>query len=162
MSNPCPHAAGLPPAPPPKDVCETCVEQGGQWVHLRQCLTCHQTLCCNDSPNQHMFHHAADTGHPVMRSAEEGESWVWCFIDEATIRETPEGWETYHPFVVNGTEYAAEHLAAGGSIEPGHDIVTEDGFPLGDWAEYVREAHASGKLDPRDVAAIEAIPGWRW
>jgi hypothetical protein len=162
MSTACTHAAGLPSFTPPRDVCETCVEQGSEWVHLRQCLTCHRTLCCNDSPKQHMTHHWEETGHPVMRSVEPGETWVWCFVDEATIRETADGWETYHPFIVRGTELAAEHLAAGGSVDPGQDTVADDGFPLGDWFGYVREAHANNKLDRHDVAAIEAIPGWRW
>jgi hypothetical protein len=29
-----------------------------------------------------MSKHAADSGHPVMRSYEPGESWRWCFDDE--------------------------------------------------------------------------------
>lgn len=162
MNHPCPHAVGLPPVPAPRDVCEDCVEEGSQWVHLRQCFTCHRTLCCNDSPKQHMTHHWEATGHPVMRTVEPGEDWVWCFADEATIRETADGWATYQPFVVLGTEEAAAYVVAGGSVDPGPDLVTEDGFPLGDWFGYVRETHAAGGLDPHDAAAIEAIPGWRW
>ena len=40
--------------------------------------------------------------------------------------------------------------------------MTEDEFPLGDWLGYVRDAHAEDDLDPADVEAIEAIPGWSW
>ena len=26
-----------------------------------------------------------DTGHPVMRSFQPGESWRWCYVDEAIV-----------------------------------------------------------------------------
>ena len=35
---------------PPLDVCSSCIEIGAQWEHLRQCLTCGRTGCCNLSP----------------------------------------------------------------------------------------------------------------
>ena len=52
-----------------------------QWVHLRQCLECGHVACCDSSPRQHATAHFQDTGHPVMRSAEPGEDWRWCFVD---------------------------------------------------------------------------------
>jgi uncharacterized UBP type Zn finger protein len=63
--------------------CPECVGDGfHDWVHLRVCLTCGQVACCDSSPRRHMSKHAADTGHPVMRSYEPGERWRWCFVDE--------------------------------------------------------------------------------
>jgi Zn-finger in ubiquitin-hydrolases and other protein len=162
MHHPCSHVPDLSAVPAPRDVCEVCVEEGSSWVHLRQCLTCHRTLCCNDSPKRHMSGHAEATGHPVMRTVEPGEDWIWCFADDATVRPVDGGWETYSPFLVTGIEAFADHLAEGGSPAPATSFHTSWGFPLGEWLGYVRKLRASGELDPRDAAEIEAIPGWTW
>ena len=65
-----------------KHVCEACVPIGGRWVHLRTCQTCGMTHCCDSSPNRHATRHAHETGHPVVASAEPGERWLWCYVDE--------------------------------------------------------------------------------
>ena len=65
----------------PGNRCEECVKNGDTWVHLRTCQTCGSTLCCDSSPNQHASRHFADTGHPVVISAEPGEKWAWCYQD---------------------------------------------------------------------------------
>nr|WP_316791057.1 UBP-type zinc finger domain-containing protein [Thermoleptolyngbya oregonensis] len=54
-----------------------------KWVHLRICQTCGKMLCCDSSKHQHARRHYEETGHPVMSSAELGEDWLWCFVDEA-------------------------------------------------------------------------------
>jgi uncharacterized UBP type Zn finger protein len=46
------------------------------------CLTCGHVACCDSSPHQHASEHFRATGHPVMRSAEPGEDWRWCNIDD--------------------------------------------------------------------------------
>jgi hypothetical protein len=162
MMQGCSHAGAIADVAPPLDVCEACIEIGGTWVHLRQCLTCGRTLCCNDSPNRHMTAHWGETGHPIMRGASPGEQWTWCFADEAMVRPAAGGWETYDPFVEAGMRVAAEHLWDGGSVDPDEDLVTAHGFPLWNWFAYVRELHGDGELGPADTAAIEALPGWRW
>jgi hypothetical protein len=162
MRQACPHGDAVQPVPAPLDVCEACIEIGGEWVHLRQCLTCGRTLCCNDSPNRHMTAHWNETGHPLMRGASPGEQWAWCFADDAMVRETPDGWETYDPFLETGALVARDHLASGGSPDPAEDFVTRHGFPLGEWFSYVRDSHGDGTLDPQDAELVEAIPGWRW
>ncbi len=162
MRHECPHAAGLTPPPAPLDVCEVCIEEGSTWVHLRQCLTCYRTLCCDDSPRKHMSAHARATQHPLMRTVEPGEAWIWCFADNALVRQTEHGWETYDGFVEAGIHVFGGHVQGGGSPDIGDDFQTERGFPLGPWAGYVRELRGSGDLDPSDAAAIEALPGWRW
>ncbi len=63
-------------------VCEECIKIHGQWVHLRTCQECGATLCCDSSPNKHASKHAHATGHPVVISAEPGERWLWCYVDE--------------------------------------------------------------------------------
>lgn len=62
--------------------CEECVKIGARWVHLRTCQTCGVTLCCDSSPNRHASRHAKEVGHPVASSAEPGERWVYCYVDD--------------------------------------------------------------------------------
>ncbi len=80
----CEHleVAPVPTDPVPTDVCAECLVEGTTWVHLRQCLTCGHVACCDSSPRRHASGHFAGTRHPVMRSAEPGELWRWCFVDE--------------------------------------------------------------------------------
>lgn len=66
--------------------CEQCLTAGDTWVHLRMCMTCGQVGCCDSSKNKHAHRHADQVGHPIVRSAEPGEDWLWCFAD-ATIVE---------------------------------------------------------------------------
>lgn len=66
------------------DGCQECIALGNtDWVHLRLCLSCGNVGCCDSSPYQHATAHFKETGHPVMRSFEPGESWRWCYLDEA-------------------------------------------------------------------------------
>jgi len=67
---------------PTRHVCEECVKTGSEWVHLRTCQDCGVTLCCDNSPNKHATHHAKESGHPVIASAEPGERWFYCYPDE--------------------------------------------------------------------------------
>jgi monovalent cation/hydrogen antiporter len=65
-----------------EDECQHCVRDGfTNWVHLRKCLTCGLVACCDSSPRQHASLHFQEVGHAVMRSAEPGEEWRWCFVD---------------------------------------------------------------------------------
>ena len=64
--------------------CDDCLEEGTAWVHLRICQTCGKVACCDSSPRRHATAHFFASGHPVMRSAEPGEEWRWCFVDELT------------------------------------------------------------------------------
>jgi uncharacterized UBP type Zn finger protein len=71
------------------DGCEDCLASGGQWVHLRICLSCGKVGCCDDSPNRHATAHFQASGHAIIRSLEPGELWSWCFADEVVF-ELPE------------------------------------------------------------------------
>jgi uncharacterized UBP type Zn finger protein len=67
-------------------VCEECVTEGRrQWVHLRLCLTCGHVGCCDSSVRKHASKHFQATGHPVMQSAQPGENWRWCYVDEVIV-----------------------------------------------------------------------------
>lgn len=73
-------------APQRVEGCEDCLKIGGTWVHLRVCLECGHVGCCDSSPNKHATAHYHATSHPVIQSAEPGESWRWCYIDEVIGR----------------------------------------------------------------------------
>jgi uncharacterized UBP type Zn finger protein len=68
-----------------KKGCEECVKMGDTWVHLRECLVCGHVGCCDSSKNKHATKHFKATEHPVMRSAEPGEAWGWCYVDEVML-----------------------------------------------------------------------------
>ena len=70
--------------------CEECLLTGGTWVHLRRCLTCGHVGCCDSSEGQHATRHFLETGHPVMASAEPGETWCWSYV-ENTIHPCLQG-----------------------------------------------------------------------
>ncbi|QNH63131.1 UBP-type zinc finger domain-containing protein [Hymenobacter sediminicola] len=67
---------------PDQLICPECVALGDRWVHLRTCQTCGHVGCCDDSKNKHATKHFHATQHPVVASAELGEQWVWCYVDE--------------------------------------------------------------------------------
>ncbi|HEY1969169.1 MAG TPA: UBP-type zinc finger domain-containing protein [Pseudonocardia sp.] len=74
------------PAPDNTEGCADCLAADEHvWAHLRMCLGCGHVACCDSSPHRHASAHATQTGHPVMRSFEPGESWRWCFVDEAVV-----------------------------------------------------------------------------
>ena len=68
-------------------VCEDCIKTGDTWVHLRMCLICGHVACCASSKNKHATKHFHKTKHPLMRSVEPGEAWVWCYVDEIVADE---------------------------------------------------------------------------
>lgn len=70
--------------------CEECLKMGTRWVHLRMCQTCGHIGCCDNSPKKHATAHNHETGHPIIRSAEPGETWSWCYPDELMMELTAE------------------------------------------------------------------------
>lgn len=83
---PCSHLSSIRTDEPKTLVgCGECLKMGSSWVHLRLCLTCGEVGCCNQSPNQHASKHAQHSGHPLVRSFEPGEDWVWCYADETYV-----------------------------------------------------------------------------
>lgn len=81
----CEHLDQIGDVTPSADGCEECLRIGSWWVHLRLCLTCGGVGCCDESPNRHATAHFHATAHPVIRSFEPDESWLWCFVDEIEL-----------------------------------------------------------------------------
>ena len=68
--------------------CEECLKIGGKWMHLRSCMVCGKIGCCDNSPNRHATEHFEKEGHPLIRSAEPGEDWSWCYIEQVAFEVT--------------------------------------------------------------------------
>ena len=82
MAGTCNHLKQIKVKTTDKRVCEDCVKIGDTWVHLRLCLSCGHVGCCDSSKNKHATKHFHSSGHPLVRSIEPGESWIWCYVDE--------------------------------------------------------------------------------
>jgi Zn-finger in ubiquitin-hydrolases and other protein len=79
----CAHISAIKKLKHPAElVCEECIKTGDDWVHLRTCQTCGVTLCCDQSPNQHMTKHYHAEHHPVIISAQPDERWIYCYPDD--------------------------------------------------------------------------------
>ena len=87
MSDACSHLDQIDPQVEPDSAegCSECIAIGSGWVHLRMCMSCGHVACCDTSPNRHASKHAASSGHPIVRSLEPGEDWLWCFEDELAL-----------------------------------------------------------------------------
>jgi uncharacterized UBP type Zn finger protein len=69
--------------------CQECLASGGEWLHLRLCMTCGHVGCCDQSPNRHATQHFRKTHHPVLRSYEPGEDWGYCYPDDLFLENFP-------------------------------------------------------------------------
>jgi len=83
----CTHTNQIRIAGTDKHVCEDCIKTGDKWVHLRLCLECGHVGCCDSSKNKHATKHFHGTKHPLIRSIEPGEAWVWCYVDDMMAGE---------------------------------------------------------------------------
>src|ERR1044071_8663262 len=81
----CAHLDQVRDVRPVTNGCEECLKSGDAWVHLRLCLTCGHVGCCDSSKNKHATKQFHQTTHPIIRSAEPGEDWGWCYIDEVQL-----------------------------------------------------------------------------
>jgi CPA2 family monovalent cation:H+ antiporter-2 len=81
----CEHAGQARAVLPSARGCEECLRDGTSWVHLRLCLVCGHVGCCDSSPQRHARRHWEGGAHAIMRSAEPGEEWAWCFADERML-----------------------------------------------------------------------------
>lgn len=81
----CEHLAEVTPVEPSGSGCVECLKTGSAWVHLRMCLVCGHIGCCDSSPGKHATMHYHDSGHPTMQSAQPGETWRWCYIDQILV-----------------------------------------------------------------------------
>ena len=87
MADTCTHMDQIEFTQLPENIagCEECLVMGSRWLHLRMCTSCGHIGCCDSSPNRHATAHVNESGRPVIRSAEPGEDWFWCYEDEVAF-----------------------------------------------------------------------------
>ncbi len=81
----CEHLVQIRKVTPSAQGCEECLAIGDRWVHLRLCMICGHVGCCDNSKNKHATKHFHTTGHPIIKSFEPGEDWMWCFVDRKVV-----------------------------------------------------------------------------
>ncbi|MGH3133462.1 MAG: UBP-type zinc finger domain-containing protein [Gaiellaceae bacterium] len=91
MTEACTHVDGVQVTelPDPLPGCEECLKTGSNWFHLRMCLSCGKVGCCDNSRHRHATAHFHETGHPLILSAQPGEDWAWCYVDEVMLDLSP-------------------------------------------------------------------------
>jgi uncharacterized UBP type Zn finger protein len=62
--------------------CEECLKTGDTWVHLRLCLECGHVGCCDQSKNKHATKHFHRSEHPIIKSFQPDEDWMYCYVDD--------------------------------------------------------------------------------
>jgi hypothetical protein len=85
---PCAHLDQIQVTEPATTVCQECVDLGDIWPALRMCLICGYVGCCDTSKHRHMAAHHQETGHPIFRSINRAEGWIWCYDDDAFFEKT--------------------------------------------------------------------------
>ncbi len=81
----CSHMDQIHDVSPDATGCSQCITMGDTWVHLRMCLSCGSVGCCDSSKNTHATKHFQSTSHPIIRSQEPGEGWIYCFVDDIAM-----------------------------------------------------------------------------
>ena len=83
----CSHLDQIADVTPSAEGCEECLAMGDTWVHLRLCLVCGLVGCCDSSKNKHATAHFHATSHPLIRSLQPGETWVFCYVDDVVMEQ---------------------------------------------------------------------------
>ncbi len=158
MAGPCDHVEEVRDDWPPlaEAVCEECAREGrDDWVSLRRCLSCGHVGCCDSSPGLHATAHHRATSHPMVRATHQ--DWVWCYVDETTLRRTDAGWVEIDLFYEAGLAFMRDHLAAGGDRDVDEGFIYGKGFPLGQWVAEMRRRRAAGERTDEQAHKLEAL-----
>ena len=83
--NTCAHVSMIREVVPSADGCEDSLKIGDEWVHLRLCQTCGHVGCCDSSKNKHATKHFREVRHPIVKSFQPGEDWLWCYVDQTFL-----------------------------------------------------------------------------
>ena len=85
--DPSSHIDQIADVTPSAEGCEECLAMGDTWFHLRLCLVCGHVGCCDTSKNKHATAHFHSTTHPLIRSFQPGESWIFCYVEEVVLEQ---------------------------------------------------------------------------
>jgi hypothetical protein len=98
----------------------------------------------------------------MVQTLQPGQDWVWCYVDEVTLRQADGGWVEVDLFYEAGIAYMRDHVQSGADPNVEEDFVFGRGFPLGRWVAEMRRRKGAGELTADQEAQIDALPGWRW
>jgi hypothetical protein len=80
-------------------------------------MSCGHVGCCDDSKNKHATKHFQSTNHAVIKSLENGENWMWCYVDEALFTGEPESDDASPPAAMPvSRESAARPFLSTGNV----------------------------------------------
>jgi predicted ester cyclase len=85
FEKPCSHLGEIRVTEPPTRRCSACVATGTGWPALRMCVTCGQVGCCDVAVGKHAKKHHEESGHPLVRSINADETWMWCYVDKTIL-----------------------------------------------------------------------------
>jgi hypothetical protein len=74
----------------------------------------------------------------MIETLQPGQDWVWCYVDELTLRRVDGGWVQVDLFFETGLAYMRDHVDAGGDPNVDEGFVYGKGFPLGQWVKEMR------------------------
>lgn len=84
----CTHLDAVRTVLPQSIRCGVCGDDAGGLAR-QICMSCGHVGCGPNSPRRHAHQHFLRTGHPIVRSAEPGDRWGWCFLDDQPLLEPP-------------------------------------------------------------------------
>jgi hypothetical protein len=97
----------------------------------------------------------------MVRTLQPGQDWVWCYVDEITVRRADAEWVQIDLFYEAGLGYMRDHVDGGGDPNVDDDFIFGRGFPLGRWVAEMRRRKTAGDLNPDQTARIDTFRGWR-
>jgi hypothetical protein len=93
----------------------------------------------------------------MVQTLQPGQDWVWCYVDEMTMRQADGRWIEVDLFYEAGLAYMRDHLRAGGSADVDEDFVYGKGFPLGPWVAEMRRRQAAGELTAEQRSQLDDL-----
>ena len=81
----------------------------------------------------------------MVRTLQPGQDWVWCYVDEMTLRHVDGGWVEVDLFFEAGLGYMRDHLRAGGdpNVDEGyHRTCSVEGYTC----TAKRDVHSDGRF----------------
>jgi hypothetical protein len=93
----------------------------------------------------------------MIETLQPGQDWVWCYVDELTVRRVGGDWVEVDLFFEAGVAYMRDHVEAGGDPDVVESFVYGKGFPLGAWVKEMRRRDAAQELTAEQRSQIEAL-----
>jgi hypothetical protein len=94
----------------------------------------------------------------MVQTLQPGQDWVWCYVDEVTMRPIDGRWVEADLFFEAGLAYMRDHLEAGGDTTLDESFTFGKGFPLGRWVAEMRRRRTAGELSADQSRQLDELP----